>query len=188
MRYSIGIAGVSGYGGGELLRLIAGHPSFELVYAAGEGSAGSKLIDRYPGLPERLGEIVIEKFDAEKMPKLDVLFASLPTGKSMELLAKVPAATRVVDIGGDHRYVEGWVYGMADIWPDRIRSATRVANPGCYPAATLTALAPLLSAKLISPESIIVDAKSGVSGAGRGSGDNKFGYAETNEDVMPYGL
>ena len=188
MRYSIGIAGVSGYGGGELLRLIAGHPSFELVYAAGEGSAGSKLIDRYPGLPERLGEIVIEKFDAEKMPTLDVLFASLPTGKSMEPLAKVPAATRVVDIGGDHRYVEGWVYGMADIWPDRIRSATRVANPGCYPAATLTALAPLLSAKLISPESIIVDAKSGVSGAGRGSGDNKFGYAETNEDVMPYGL
>jgi N-acetyl-gamma-glutamyl-phosphate reductase len=188
MRYSIGIAGVSGYGGGELLRLIATHPNFELTYAAGEGSAGSKLIERYPGLSPKLGNITIEKFDASKLPKLDVLFASLPTGKSSEPLSQVPASTKIVDIGGDHRYVPGWVYGLADVWPEKIKNATRVANPGCYPAASLTALAPLLKAKLISPESIIIDAKSGVSGAGRGSGDNKFGYAETNEDLMPYGL
>lgn len=188
MRYTIGIAGVSGYGGGELLRLLARHPQFDLVYVAGEGSAGSKLIDRFPGLSKKTGDLVIEKFDADNMPEIDVLFASLPTGKSAEPLAKVRKETRIVDIGGDHRYVPGWVYGLADIWPEKIRGATRVANPGCYPAASITALAPLLYAKLISPESIIIDAKSGVSGAGRGGGDNKFGYAETNEDLMAYGL
>ena len=63
----------------------------------------------------------------------------------------MPASTKIVDIGGDHRYVDGWTYGLADVWPDQIKGKTRIANPGCYPAATLTALAPLLAAKLIEP-------------------------------------
>jgi N-acetyl-gamma-glutamyl-phosphate reductase len=95
---------------------------------------------------------------------------------------------KIVDIGGDHRYVDGWTYGLADVWPDKIKGQTRIANPGCYPAATLTALVPLLSAGLIDSENIIVDAKSGISGAGRGGGDSKFGYAECNEDLVAYGL
>jgi N-acetyl-gamma-glutamyl-phosphate reductase len=99
----------------------------------------------------------------------------------------VPARTKVVDVGGDHRAVEGWTYGLADVWPDKIRKATRVANPGCYPAASLAALAPLMAAKLIEPTGIIIDAKSGVSGAGRGGG-NTFAFAEVNEDVSAYGL
>ena len=74
------------------------------------------------------------------------------------LLSRVPAATKSVDIGGDHRYVEGWTYGLADVWPDEIRGKSRVANPGCYPTATLTALAPLLAEKLIEPTGIIIDA------------------------------
>src|SRR5215210_4661608 len=186
MSIRIGIVGVSGYGGGEVLRLCATHPTFELVYVAGEGSAGQKLVERFPGVGS-LGDLVIQKWDPSALPNLDVLFASLPTGESKAGLAAVPARTKIVDIGGDHRAVEGWTYGLADVWPDRIRRSTRIANPGCYPAASLAALAPLMASKLIEPTGIIVDAKSGVSGAGRGGG-NTFGFAEVNEDVSAYGL
>jgi N-acetyl-gamma-glutamyl-phosphate reductase len=186
MSIRVGIVGVSGYGGGEALRLCAGHPSFEVVYVAGESSAGAKLGSRFPGIT-KLADLTIAKWDPANLPDLDVLFASLPTGESRETLARIPANTRIVDIGGDHRFVDGWTYGLADIWPDKIRGATRVANPGCYPAATITALAPLLADRLIDPSSIIIDAKSGVSGAGRGGGST-FGYAEVNEDVSAYGL
>lgn len=187
MSIRVGIVGISGYGGGEALRLCATHPVFHVVYAAGESSAGQRLVERYPGLPDRLASLVIDKFDPAALPELDVLFASLPTGESKAALARVPARTKVIDIGGDHRYADGWVYGLSDIWPDKIKGQTRVANPGCYPAATLTALAPLLHAGLIEPDGIIVDAKTGVSGAGRG-GESKLGYAEVNEDVAVYGL
>src|SRR5690349_11002504 len=162
MSIRVGIVGISGYGGGEAMRLVAGHPSFELVYAAGEGSAGSRLVDRYPGVPAKLGNLVIEKWDPTALPKLDVLFASLPTGSSAEALARVPKDVKIVDIGGDHRYVGGWVYGLADVWPAQIKDATRVANPGCFPAAALTALAPLLAEKLVEPSHIVIDAKTGV--------------------------
>ena len=188
MSIRVGIVGISGFGGGEAMRLVAGHPSFDLVYAAGEGSAGSRLIERFPGVPAKLADIVIEKWDPAALPKLDVLFASLPTGASAEALARVPKEVKIVDIGGDHRYVEGWAYGLADVWPSEIAGRTRVANPGCYPAAVLTALAPLLADRLIEPGNIIIDAKTGISGAGRGGGDSKFGYAESNENLAPYGL
>ena len=188
MSIRVGIVGISGFGGGEALRLIASHPSFELVYAAGEGSAGSRLIDRFPSVPDKLADLVIEKWDPAALPKLDVLFASLPTGTSAEALARVPDGVKIVDIGGDHRYAEGWAYGLADVWPAQLEGQSRVANPGCFPAATLNALAPLLVNKLIAPSNIIIDAKTGISGAGRGGGDSKFGYAESNENLQPYGL
>jgi N-acetyl-gamma-glutamyl-phosphate reductase len=187
MSIRVGIVGISGYGGGEALRLCGTHPAFEVVYAAGESSAGQRLVERFPGLPPKLGALVIERWDPTALPDLDVLFASLPTGESTEALARVPGKTKIVDIGGDHRFVDGWTYGLADVWPARVRGQSRIANPGCYPAATLTALAPLAAAGLIDVSNIIVDAKSGVSGAGRG-GSSAFGYAETNEDVMAYGL
>lgn len=188
MSIRAGIVGISGFGGGEAMRLIAGHPSFELVYAAGEGSAGSRLVDRFPGVPAKLADLVIEKWNPETLPKLDILFASLPTGTSAAALARVPEHVRIVDVGGDHRFVEGWAYGLADVWPNQIVGRTRVANPGCFPAATLNALAPLLVSKLIEPGNIVVDAKTGISGAGRGGADSRFGFAESNENLVPYGL
>src|SRR3954469_22828410 len=100
MSIRVGIVGVSGYGGGEALRLCAAHPSFEVVYVAGESSAGSKLVDKFPGIAPKLANLVIEKFDPTKLPQLDLLFASLPTGESRERLSRVPEATRIVDIGG----------------------------------------------------------------------------------------
>ena len=185
MSIRIGIVGISGFGGGEAMRLIANHPSFELVYAAGESSAGSRLVDRFPGLPPRLADLVIDRWDPENLPEIDVLFASLPTGASAAALARVPETVKIVDIGGDHRYAKGWAYGLADVWPDQIEGRTRVANPGCFPVAVLTALAPLLAENMIEPGNIVVDAKTGISGAGRGDGGG-FGYAESNENLVPY--
>src|ERR1700744_559792 len=188
MSIRVGIVGISGFGGGEAMRLVASHPSFERVYAAGEGSAGSRLVDLFPGVPAKLAGLMIEKWDPATLPKLDVLFASLPTGASAEALARVPKDVKIVDIGGDHRYVDDWVYGLADVWPEEIEGRTRVANPGCFPAATLTALAPLLANKLIEPGNIVIDAKTGISGAGRGSAASTFGYAKSNENLVPYSL
>lgn len=106
------LVGISGFGGGEALRVIA--PSFELVYAAGESSAGSPPIDRFSGVPQKLAGLVIEQWDPESLPDFDVLFASLATGTSAAALAHVPDSMKIVDIGGDHRHVDGWAYGLAD--------------------------------------------------------------------------
>ena len=186
MAFRVGIVGISGYGGGEALRYIASHPQFQLVYAAGESSAGARLIEKFPGIGP-LGDLVIQKWNPAQLPPLDVLFASLPTGESKTALAQVPPVVKIIDIGGDHRYVDDWTYGLADIWPEQIIGKTRIANPGCFPAATLAALAPLLQGRLIQSTDLIVDAKTGVSGAGRG-GASAFGYSEVNEDVAAYGL
>ena len=185
----IGIVGVSGYGGSELLRLCAGHPSFEIGYVGGESTAGQSLAQRFPALADHAaGKLTIQTFVPERVG-VDLLFVSLPTGKSRAPLAKVPRETRIVDVGGDHRFVEGWTYGLTELpgQRERIRGASRLANPGCYPAAALLALAPLIKEGLIEAEGIVIDAKSGITGTGRG-GASDFGYAETNEDVFAYGL
>lgn len=187
---NVGIAGISGYGGAELLRLCASHPTFRLAAAFGDSTAGQSLKERFPALAgQPAGDIVIQAFSPEKAAGLDLLFASLPTGKSREPLAKVDPKVRVVDVGGDHRFVDGWVYGLTELpgQRERIRGCARLANPGCYPAASLLALAPLAKAGLIEMDGIVIDAKSGVTGTGRG-GASDFGYAETNEDLFAYGL
>lgn len=186
----VGIVGISGYGGAELLRLCAGHPTFELAYASGESTAGQSLRQRFPALAGHpAGDIVIQPFVPEKVAGIDLLFASLPTGKSKEPLAKIDPRIRIVDVGGDHRFVDGWTYGLTELpgQREKIRKATRVANPGCYPASSLLPLAPLVASGLIETEGVIIDAKSGVTGTGRG-GASDFGYAETNEDMFAYGL
>ncbi len=187
---NIGIVGISGYGGAELLRLCGAHPSFRVTYASGDSTAGQPLRDRFPALAgTSLGDLVIQPFDPEKLAGVDVLFASLPTGKSREPLAKVDPRIRIIDVGGDHRFVDGWVYGLTELpgQREKIRGCTRLANPGCYPAASVLALAPLAKARLIEMDGIVIDAKSGITGTGRG-GSSDFGYAETNEDMFAYGL
>jgi N-acetyl-gamma-glutamyl-phosphate reductase len=186
----IGIVGVSGYGGSELLRLCVQHPAFEVAYVAGESSAGQTLAQRFPTLASHpAGRLTIQPFVPERVSGIELLFASLPTGKSREPLAKIAPGIRIVDVGGDHRFVDGWTYGLTELPGQRakIKAAGRLANPGCYPAASLLALAPLLKEGLVEPEGIVIDAKSGVTGTGRG-GASDFGYAETNEDVFGYGL
>ena len=111
----VGVVGVSGYGGGEILRLCAAHPQVEVVYAAGESSAGQRLGDRYPGLGGQLSDLVIQAFRPESLPDLDVLFLSLPTGESRAVAPRLPADLRIIDVGGDHRFVEGWTYGLTEV-------------------------------------------------------------------------
>jgi N-acetyl-gamma-glutamyl-phosphate reductase len=186
----VGIVGVSGFGGSELLRLCAGHPAFEIAWVAGESTVGKALSELFPAMATHpAGRLVVQPFVPEQAADLDVLFVSLPTGKSREPLARVPRATRVVDLGGDHRFVAGWTYGLTELpgQRERLRGSTRVANPGCYPAAALLALAPLVKEGLVETQGIIVDAKTGVTGTGRG-GASDFGYVETSEDVFAYGL
>src|SRR3954451_5664652 len=142
----IGIVGVSGYGGGELLRLVAGPPPFELACGAGESSAGEPLVQRFPWLAGRdEGALVIQPFEPQKAPALELLFVSLPTGKSRDPLARVPQKVKIVYVGCDHRFVDGWTYGLTELPGQRaqIARAQRLANPGCYPVAALLALAPL---------------------------------------------
>jgi N-acetyl-gamma-glutamyl-phosphate reductase len=186
MSIKVGIVGVSGYGGGEILRLVVTHPEFELTYIGGASSAGQRLGDHFPGL-SKYADLAIDKWDPESLPSMDVLFLSLPTGESAGAAAKLPASLKVIDVGGDHRFVEGWTYGLTELWPDQVKKTNRIADPGCYPAAVLLALAPLVAEGLVEPTGIIADAKSGVSGAGRGGG-NTFGFADVNEDVSAYGL
>ena len=186
--HSLAIVGVSGYGGGEALRIAAQHPDLRVTHVYGESTAGSKLGGRFPALDAlspRVANLTIEPFDPARVTA-DVLIASLPTGRSRDALAAVPAGVKVVDVGGDHRHVDGWTYGLADAWPDRARGSTRVANPGCYPTAALLALVPLMESGLLdASRPVIVDAKSGVSGAGRGGGDG-FNFSEVNESVHAY--
>src|SRR5437762_3071062 len=112
----IGIVGVSGYGGSELLRLCASHPTFEIAYVGGDSSAGQSLAQRFPALAgHNAGRLTIEPFAPEKISGIDLLFASLPTGKSREPLARVGKQVRIVDIGGDHRFAEGWTYGLTEL-------------------------------------------------------------------------
>jgi N-acetyl-gamma-glutamyl-phosphate reductase len=119
---------------------------------------------------------------------MDLLFMSLPTGESKAAAAKLDPSIKLIDVGGDHRWVDGWTYGLTEIiGPEVIAASSRVADPGCFPAAALLALAPLVRSGLVEPTGIVVDAKTGVSGAGRGGGST-FGYAEVNEDVAAYGL
>lgn len=186
MSFRVGIVGVSGYGGGEVLRLCAGHPAFQVVYVAGDSSAGTRLGEKFPGIGA-LAALTIQRWNPSEPPEVDLLFVSLPTGSSREALRSVSSSTRIVDIGGDHRFAEGWTYGLADVFPNEIRQTRRVANPGCYPAAALAALAPLVANGMVDVSSLIIDGKSGVSGVGRGGGGS-FGFAEVNENVAGYGF
>jgi N-acetyl-gamma-glutamyl-phosphate reductase len=187
-RKRIGVVGVSGYGGGEILRFCASHPGVSVVYAAGESSAGQRLGTRFPGLGGAVADLTIQAFDPRSLPDLDLLFLSLPTGESQKAVMDLPSDLKVVDVGGDHRFVDGWTYGLTEVTgPGVIAESSRVADPGCFPAAALLALAPLVQRGMVEPTGIVVDAKTGISGAGRGGGST-FGYAEVNEDVSAYNL
>lgn len=179
---SVAVAGASGYSGGELLRLLAGHAEFEVTVAAAGGKVGKPITDTHPHLVEYSGR-VFDETDPAGMQDAEVVFLALPHGRSAELARAIPAHVVVIDLGADHRLIDAeawrgyygsghagtWLYGLPELPGTRaaLSGALRIANPGCYPTAVSLALAPLLSAGLIEVEDIVVVAASGTSGAGR---------------------
>ena len=196
----VGIINVTGYSGIELARILSRHPEAEITSVTGRSTVGRRLGDVFPhlaGVDLTITEDVTES--------VDVVFSALPHQASAERLGPfVESGVRAIDISADYRLkdlrqyeewygehphpslVEDAVYGLPELHRDEVAGARLVANPGCYPTPSILALAPVMTAGLIESD-IIVDAKSGVSGAGR-SVDVKFLFTEVNESVRAYGV
>ena len=204
-----GIVGVSGYTGMELLRLLTGHPVFELAAATSRQERGKPLRELFPqlqGHPE--GELELSDPDPEELAKrCSLVFLAVPHGTAMDMAADLlQLGVKVVDLSADFRlqsaqeYREWYglphkhpdllaraVYGLVELYEDHIREADLVANPGCYPTSVLLGLYPALAEGLIDPSDIVVDSKSGTSGAGRSAKTNNL-FCEVYDNFKPYGL
>jgi N-acetyl-gamma-glutamyl-phosphate reductase len=181
----VAVAGASGYAGGELLRLLAGHPDLEIGPVAAHGSAGTGVTALHPQLTGHpgLGDRVFGPADPALLADADLLFTALPHGESARLAAALPAELKIVDLAADFRladpqawaryyptpYAGRWTYGLPELpgARDAIKASATVAAPGCYATAAILALAPLLAAGLVEPADIVIVAASGTSGAGR---------------------
>ncbi|MBW4706127.1 MULTISPECIES: N-acetyl-gamma-glutamyl-phosphate reductase [unclassified Micromonospora] len=199
MGIRVAVAGASGYAGGELLRLIAGHPEFDLVTATAHRQAGAPVTAVHPQLVGL--DLVFAATDAATLADADLVFLALPHGESAALAAELPESVRVVDLGADHRlrdadawsryyggpHAGAWTYGLPELPGQRaaIAGATRVANTGCYAVAITLALAPLVAAGAVSPADVVVVAASGTSGAGRAAKTHLLG-SEVMGDLSPY--
>src|SRR5436190_14086314 len=204
---AVGIIGASGFTGAELLRLCASHPDLDVRVATGDTQAGTAVAELYPSLGAAYGGLTFSAYDARAVDGLDLLFLGLPHGASQaivpELLGKVG---HVVDLTADFRlqdpalypqwYGEAhtapellpdFAYGLPELYRDDIRAADHVATPGCYPTAAVLALAPFVRTGVIANQGIIVDAASGVSGAGRPPKANTT-FCTVDEDFTAYGL
>jgi N-acetyl-gamma-glutamyl-phosphate reductase len=200
MGYSVAVAGASGYAGGELLRLVDGHPDLALVAATAHGSAGQRLGEVHPQLPG-LADLVLAPTEPAALAGADLVFLALPHGASAALAGALPEQVRVVDLGADFRLGDAvaferyyrtphpgsWTYGLPELPGQRARIAAsgRVANTGCYVVATALALAPLVAAGVVEPADVVVVGASGTSGAGRTATPNLLG-TEVMGDLSPY--
>lgn len=199
------VLGASGYTGADLIRLAARHPNIVLTTLIAKGHAGQPLAQVFPHLAS-LGLPPLVSADDVDWSEADVVFCGLPHGTAHSEIAKLPERIRVIDMSADFRlrdpatYAEWYggahsapqllksaVYGLTERYAEQIKSTRIVACPGCYPTAVLLALIPLVKAKLIEVGDIIVDAKSGVSGAGRTLKQNIL-FSEAGEGLSPYGI
>lgn len=203
----VGIIGASGFTGAELLRLCAGHPELEVALATGDTQAGTQAAALYPSLTGHYPDLMFEPFDLSRIDGLDLVFLGLPHGASQAIVPElVDRVGHIVDLAADFRlhdadlypqwYGEAhtapalladFVYGLPELFRHRLDGAALVAAPGCYPTTANLALAPLLREGLIEPTGIVVDAASGVSGAGRAPKPNTT-FAAADEDFAAYGL
>jgi N-acetyl-gamma-glutamyl-phosphate reductase len=203
----VAVIGASGYLGVELMRLCAAHPGLDVTYATGDSTADTLVADLYPSLAAAYPALTFEKYDAARLDGLDLAFVALPHGASQEIAEELRGRVRkVVDLAADFRLRDAslyptwygaehtlpallgeFVFGIPELFRDDLRDADLVAAAGCYVTAASLALAPLVSSGTIVPEGVIVDAASGVSGAGRTlKHTSHFGTA--NEDFSAYGL
>ncbi len=197
------VLGASGYAGGELVRLLDGHPEFALSHLGAHSSEGSLLRDVHPHLPG--GDRVLGSNDPAALEGIDLVFLALPHGASADIGAALAGqGVRVVDLGSDYRMdtaaryelaygtahplpdqLARWEYGLPELF--EVSGAQLVAAPGCYPTSVLLAVAPLVAAGRVSAEGIVADCLSGVSGAGRSLRDDLL-FGAVDEGVRAYGI
>lgn len=201
----VGIIGANGYGGVELLRLLKQHPCVSVEKTISHSTQGCKLTEQYPHL-NNVYEMTLEKIDIEGIARnVDLLFFATPSGVSKEIIPLfLEREIKCIDLSGDFRLKNGllyekWyknsqaknehlqnaTYGLTELFRSEIKNGHLIANPGCYPTATLLGLYPALKAKWIDPKSIIIDGKSGISGAGRNTSIGNL-FAEINENMKAY--
>ena len=200
----VAIAGASGYTGLELIRVLDQHPQVELVMVTSRALTGQRVDEYYPAL-RRHCDLVFEEPDPERMAKnANLVFTALPHQAAMDFVpVALKQGLRVIDLSADYRFrdaavYEAWyqphktpellpqaVYGLPELYREKIRNAQLVGNPGCYPTSVILAAAPLLRHRLIRCQSLIADSKSGVSGAGRGLSLTTH-FCEVNDGFKAY--
>ena len=200
----VAVVGATGYGGAELVRLLSAHPQVELTTLTSQTYAGQRIGDVYPNLASL--DYALEALDLGAVSRADAVFFGLPHGEAMkDVPAVLEGGARVIDLSGDFRLKDAgayprWygfehtaphllaeaVYGLPETHRAEIAKARLVANPGCYPAGAVLAVLPLLRKGLVEASEIIVDSKSGISGAGRTSLKLAYHYPEADEDVAAY--
>ncbi|MHB0976035.1 MAG: N-acetyl-gamma-glutamyl-phosphate reductase [Candidatus Aquicultorales bacterium] len=200
----VGIIGASGYTGVELMRLLVSHPEVEIAFATANTYKGTPVADLYPNFTSST-DMSFTEFTPDLLSGVDLVFLALPHGKAMEVVPQVVSAgVKIVDLSGDFRFAdaavyESWygvahsaagfiggaTYGLTEIYRERVAEAGFVANPGCYPTGALLAAAPFVKARAIDLGSLIVDAKSGASGAGR-TPKHETLYGSIDENLTAY--
>ena len=205
MTKTIAILGASGYTGAELVRIIAGHPDMAIAALSADRKAGMAMGDVFPHL-RHLDLPILQRMDEIDFSGIDLAFAALPHGLTHAFAKSMPAHLKLVDLSADFRLRDAAAYkkwygldhgamdlqpdvafGLPEFYRDEIAGARLTANTGCYVATTLLPLIPLLRAGVIAPDGIVVDAKSGVSGAGRAASEAIL-FAEVNEGFKAYGV
>lgn len=201
---NVSIIGATGYTGMELVRLLAAHPEVKIQQITSESFAGREIAEIYPHLKDKFKMELKSINIADITSKSELVFTALPHGISMEIVPElIDSGLKVIDLSADFRYqsqalYENWyqqhlspeliteaVYGLPEINQKAISTARLIANPGCYPTASILALYPLIKEGLISPDNLIIDAKSGVSGAGR-KPSQQLHFCETAENFKAY--
>lgn len=201
----VSIIGASGYAGEELIRLLHGHPHAEIVHLTSERHTGEKISKLYPHLTHIYDNILDSMEDVRRIAEdSDVLFIALPHGHAMKLVKAIAGLpVHIIDLGADYRFAdtsvyESWyhvphtdpeaerVYGLAELYRDAIRGAHLIGNAGCYTTASILALTPLVQEHLVQMDSILVDAVSGVSGAGRTPKESTH-FPEFYDNFTAYG-
>ena len=204
-RIRIAILGASGYTGAELLRLLAQHPHAEVAALTADRQAGKSIAQVFPHLAQRRLPDLVTIGDVD-WQKIDLVFCCLPHGTTQEVIASLPKHLRICDLSADFRLAdlasyEKWyghahrapelqpeaVYGLTEIMRPAVANARLVAVPGCYPTGAQLPLIPLVKAGLIDADNIVIDAKSGVTGAGRGLKETSL-FAEVSEGISAYGI
>lgn len=200
----VSIIGATGYTGSELLRLLSNHSDVEILYITSESSTGKFIKNSYPHLEKFYDHELTSMKDMENIcSESDIVFVALPHGHAMEIGKTLQnKKARIIDLGADYRFnnpavYEKWykvehtdkttkaVYGLTELYREKIKTAKILANPGCYTTASILALTPLIKENLIKLDNIIIDAKSGVTGAGRSL---KLGslFCEVNDNFQAY--